>query len=103
MSDSKNKLEKSSNKIELELHSEQRKNQTLVEKKTKLDRLITKNNNEISSTRDKIKGDTSKTKLEMTTAKKMVGDMRMKIEMMDKEQKRKDRIIEKLNERIRDI
>jgi chromosome segregation ATPase len=96
-------LERDLNKIELELSSEQRKNQNLVEKKSKLDRVITMNKNEIASTKDKIKDDTSKTKMEMTNAKKMVGDMKMKIEMMEKELKRKDRIIEKINERIRDI
>jgi chromosome segregation ATPase len=90
-------------KMELELSSEQRKNQTLVEKKAKLDREVTRSKNIISSTKDKIKDDSTKVKQEVAGARKLANDLKHKTEMLEKELKRKDKQIEKLNEQMRNI
>ena len=82
-------------KVELELNSEQRKNQSLTEKKNKLEREVKRNKNIITTAEDKNKAESNKKKQDMANAKKMVGDMRHKIEMMTKEMKRKDRQIGK--------
>lgn len=78
-------------------------NQTLVEKKAKLDREVTMSKNIISSTKDRIKDDSTKIKQEISSSKKLANDLKHKSEMLEKELKRKDKQIEKLNEQMRNI
>lgn len=90
-------------KTELELHQALRKNEALEEKKAKLNREVTMSKNMLSSTKDKIKDDSSKKRQEELSTKKLVKGLESKVEMMTKELKRKDKQIEKMNEQMRNI
>jgi len=90
-------------KLELELNSEILKNESLVDKKTKLDREVKNSKNMMTTAQDKIKDETSKTKQEAANIKKLLNDFKLKNEMMEKELKRKDRYVEKLNEQMRNV
>ena len=90
-------------KMELQLHSEMRKNQALEEKKNKLDREVVRSKNLLSSTKDKIKDDTTKSKMEQANIRKLTSDLNHKVEMMAKELKRKDKTIDKIEQKMRDI